>query len=198
MRKFIARRMLRAFSKRYGYDTSYTEMVLKESPSAFFKLAPLMKASAHREVVPVEASFAAKITGALAEDCGPCTQLCIDMALEAGMAKDQIEAVLRRSPRAMTPEVLLGFQFATMFMDAFDRIGDREKMIHVISLLLVAVTILLLMTPAAYHRIAERRENTESFERSRYIVTASLDISNLLRRSHLHISSSRLIDSGAI
>jgi hypothetical protein len=112
MRKFIARRMLRAFSKRYGYDTSYTEMVLKESPSAFFKLAPLMKASAHREVVPVEASFAAKITGALAEDCGPCTQLCVDMALEAGMAKDQIEAVLRRDNRAMTPDVLLGFHFA--------------------------------------------------------------------------------------
>jgi len=112
MRKFIARRMLRAFSKRYGYDTGYIEMVLKESPSAFFKFAPVMKASAHREVVPVEASFAAKITGALAEDCGPCTQLCVDMALEAGMAKDQIEAVLRRDMRAMTPAVLLGFQFA--------------------------------------------------------------------------------------
>jgi hypothetical protein len=112
MREFIARRMLRAFSKRYGYDMSYTEMVLRESPSAFFKLAPLMKASAHREVVPVEASFAAKITGALAEDCGPCTQLCVDMALEAGMAKDQIEAVLRRDTRLMTPAILLGFQFA--------------------------------------------------------------------------------------
>src|SRR5580704_13947960 len=112
MRKFIARRMLRAFSTRYGYDTSYTEMVLRESPAAFFKLAPLMKASDHREVIPVETSFAAKLTGALAEDCGPCTQLCVDMALEAGMARDQIEAVLRRDLKAMTPDVALGFQFA--------------------------------------------------------------------------------------
>jgi hypothetical protein len=112
MRKFIARRMLRAFGKRYGYDMSYGEEVLNASPSAFFKLAPLMKASAHREVVPVETSYAAKITGALAEDCGPCTQLCVDMALEAGMANDQIEAVLRRDIRAMTPDVLLGYQFA--------------------------------------------------------------------------------------
>ena len=112
MRKFIARRMLRGFAKRYGYDTSYAEALLNEAPAAFFKLAPLMKASAHREVVPVEASFAAKIAGALAEDCGPCTQLCVDMALEAGMAKDQIEAVLRRDVRAMSPEVLLGYRFA--------------------------------------------------------------------------------------
>jgi hypothetical protein len=112
MRKFIARRMLRGFSKRYGYDTSYAEAMLDEAPAAFFKLAPLMKASDHREVVAVEASFAAKLTGAMAEDCGPCTQLCVDMALEAGMARDQIEAVLRRDLKAMTPAVALGFQFA--------------------------------------------------------------------------------------
>ena len=92
---------LRAFAKRYGYDVSYLEMMLNDSPAAFFKFAPLMKAAAHREAVPIDASFAAKIVGALAEDCGPCTQLVVDMALEAGMAKDQIEAVLRRDPRAM-------------------------------------------------------------------------------------------------
>lgn len=112
MRSWIARRTLRAFAGRYGYDVSYLEMLLNESPSAFFKFAPLMKASAHREVVPVEASFAAKITGGLAEDCGPCTQLVVDMALEAGMAKDQIEAVLRRDPRAMSDTTRLAFRFA--------------------------------------------------------------------------------------
>lgn len=112
MRSWIARRTLRAFAKRYGYEVSYLEMLLNESPSAFFKFAPLMKASAHREVAPVEASFAAKITGGLAEDCGPCTQLVVDMALEAGMAKDQIEAVLRRDPRVMNDTTRLAFRFA--------------------------------------------------------------------------------------
>src|SRR5215475_3186316 len=112
MRKFIARRVLRAFSKRYGYDTSYLEMMLKQSPAAFFKFAPVLKAAAHRESVPAEAAFAAKITGALAEDCGPCTQLTVDMALEAGVAKDQIEAVLCRNAGAMTAEVALAFYFA--------------------------------------------------------------------------------------
>jgi hypothetical protein len=112
MRKFIARRMLRAFARRYGYDTSYMEMMLRESPRAFFKFAPVMKAAAHRDVVPVEAAFAAKITGALTEDCGPCTQLTVDMALEAGVAKDQIEAVLRRDVHAMHEATALGFRFA--------------------------------------------------------------------------------------
>jgi hypothetical protein len=112
MRSWIARRILRKFGKRYGYDVSYLEMMLNKSPAAFFKFAPMMKASGHREVVPVEASYAAKIVGALAEDCGPCTQLVVDMALESGMAKDQIEAVLRRNPRAMNDATTLGFRFA--------------------------------------------------------------------------------------
>ena len=112
MRSWIARRTLRAFAKRYGYDVSYLEMMLNCSPSAFFKFAPVMKAAAHREAVPIDASFAAKIVGALAEDCGPCTQLVVDMALEAGMPRDQIEAVLRRDPRAMNDATTLGFRFA--------------------------------------------------------------------------------------
>ena len=112
MRSWIARRTLRAFAKRYGYDVSYLEMMLNCSPSAFFKFAPVMKASAHREAAPIDASFAAKIVGALAEDCGPCTQLVVDMALEAGMAEDQIEAVLRRDVRAMNEATTLGFRFA--------------------------------------------------------------------------------------
>jgi len=112
MRSWIARRSLRAFARRYGYDVSYLQMMLDQSPVAFFKFAPVMKAAAHREAVPIDASFAAKIVGALAEDCGPCTQLVVDMALEAGMAKDQIEAVLRRDPRAMSDTTRLAFKFA--------------------------------------------------------------------------------------
>ena len=64
MRSWIARRTLRAFAKRYGYDVSYLLMMLNHSPAAFFKFAPVMKAAAHREAVPIDASFAAKIVGA--------------------------------------------------------------------------------------------------------------------------------------
>ena len=40
------------------------------------------------------------------------TQLVVDMALEAGMPRDQIEAVLRRDPRAMNDATVLAFRFA--------------------------------------------------------------------------------------
>jgi hypothetical protein len=68
MLSFFIRRKLRATAKRYGYDVSYLDYMLTEAPRAFFKFAPLAAASSHREVVPIEASFAAKITGAMAPE----------------------------------------------------------------------------------------------------------------------------------
>lgn len=112
MRSWIARRMLRAMGRRYGYDTGYLDMMLKQSPAAFFKFASVMKLARHREAVPVDASFAAKLVGALAEDCGPCIQLTADLAREAGMPRDQIEAILRHEASGMNSASLLGYRFA--------------------------------------------------------------------------------------
>ena len=43
MRRFIARRALKAFSARYDYDVSYMNHMLNVSPAAFFKFAGLTK-----------------------------------------------------------------------------------------------------------------------------------------------------------
>ena len=112
MRSFFARRILRHFGRRYAYDTAYLDTMLRESPSAFFKFAPVMKAARHREVIPIDACFAAKLVGAKAEDCGPCAQLVVNMAIEAGMPKDQIEAVVRGDVRTMNDDTLLAFRFS--------------------------------------------------------------------------------------
>lgn len=112
MRKFLARRGLKAFTARYGYDVSYMNHMLDTSPSAFMKFAGVMKLAQHHEAAPKEALFAAKLIGALAEDCGPCVQLAIDMAREAGISAESIEAVLRSDRQSMDEATTLGFQFA--------------------------------------------------------------------------------------
>jgi hypothetical protein len=78
--------------------------------------------------------------------------------------KDRIEQVLTEA-RVVLPGVqaLLGFQLATMLMDGFDKLPQSSKYIHVISLILTGLCVVLLMTPAAYHRIVERGEDTEDF-----------------------------------
>jgi len=112
MLKSIVRNRLRARTKRYDYDVSYMEHILDVSPPAFFKFVKLMDLAQHRESAPIDAYFAAKIAGARAEDCGPCTQLVVNMALEAGMRRDQIEAVLTRNYEAMRDDTALGLRFA--------------------------------------------------------------------------------------
>ncbi|MDB5295837.1 MAG: hypothetical protein JWO31_1820, partial [Phycisphaerales bacterium] len=57
-------------------------------------------------------------------------------------------------------QALLGFQFVGVLTDAFDRLPAGSRHVHVASLLLSAVTVTLLIAPAAFHRLAERGEAT--------------------------------------
>jgi hypothetical protein len=62
-------------------------------------------------------------------------------------------------------QALLGFQINTMLSEGFDKLPDSSKYIHLTSLALMAISMILLMTPAPYHRIVERSEDTEHFQR---------------------------------
>lgn len=79
---------------------------------------------------------------------------------------ERVDQVLIEA-RVMLPGVqaLLGFQLATMLMDGFDKLPPSSRYVHLISLFLMVLTMILLMTPAAYHRIVERGEDTERFHR---------------------------------
>lgn len=74
---------------------------------------------------------------------------------EASASLDEKIATLLTETRVILPGVqaLLGFQFIAFFSDAFERLQPATKLLHLASLLLVALSIILLMSPAAYHRI---------------------------------------------
>jgi hypothetical protein len=93
--------------------------------------------------------------------------------------KDKIKHVLTEC-RVVLPgaQALLGFQFVTTLMEAFEKLPVSSRYVHLASLLLVAFSIVLLMTPAAYHRIVERGEETEHFHRfaSRILIAAMVPL----------------------
>jgi hypothetical protein len=68
-------------------------------------------------------------------------------------------AHLARDSRAGRP----CHEFITMLMEGFDKLPQPSKYAHTISLIVKAVTVVLLMAPAAYHRMVEHGENTEHF-----------------------------------
>lgn len=62
-------------------------------------------------------------------------------------------------------QALLGFETAAFLMQGFDSLPASAKYIHLASLLATALATILLMAPAAYHRIVEEGASTEHFFR---------------------------------
>ncbi len=104
--------IIRRFEKRYGYDATYLHEVADISVGAFMKLGLAQAMNTHREGVPLDALFAARITAVRFEDCGPCAQLMINMALKAGVEPTMVHAIVVRDTDRMSDDAALGMRFA--------------------------------------------------------------------------------------
>ena len=91
----------------------------------------------------------------------------------------RIEQMLTES-RVMLPgaQAILGFQFAILLTKAFDQLPQSAHVVHVTALALVALAVILLMTPAAVHRITFGGEDSERFHTigTRFIVAAAVPL----------------------
>ncbi|HVU11637.1 MAG TPA: DUF6328 family protein [Phototrophicaceae bacterium] len=88
---------------------------------------------------------------------------------------DKVDHVLTEA-RVVLPgaQALLGFQFIAVLAEGFDSLSMTAKYLHLLGLALIALSTILLMTPAAYHRIVEEGEDTEHFRQlaSRFVLAA--------------------------
>ncbi len=78
----------------------------------------------------------------------------------------KIEQMLTEA-RVVLPgaQALLGFQLAIVLTQSFEQLPSVSKIMHAASLFLVVLAVVLLMAPAAYHRIAYAGEDTENMHR---------------------------------
>jgi len=71
-------------------------------------------------------------------------------------------------------QALFGFQLAIVFTQSFGGLASVPMLVHAASLLLVALAVVLLMAPAAYHRIAYEGEVSADMHRvGSVLVTAA-------------------------
>lgn len=112
MLKWFMRRKLAAFERAHGYDASYLHEVLKTDLGAFLKFTKATELGSYRKNVPQDVYFAAKLTSSLDADCGPCTQLGVGFALQAGVAPATVAAVIAGDLSALSADARLGVLFA--------------------------------------------------------------------------------------
>jgi hypothetical protein len=98
---------------------------------------------------------------------------------EGAKLKDKIDQVLTEE-RVVLPgaQALLGFQFIAMMMEGFETLPVSSRYVHLCGLFLVALSVILLMTPVAYHRLVEKGEDTEHFHRfaSRMLIASMVPL----------------------
>lgn len=111
MLKLLFSRWLDRFERTWGYDASYMRYVLAASPASLVKFS-FATAMADRRAAPAEALAAAGLVGTLTEDCGPCTQISIDMAVAGGVDPAVLRAVLAGDEAAMGHTAALAWRFA--------------------------------------------------------------------------------------
>lgn len=62
-------------------------------------------------------------------------------------------------------QALFGFQFIAMLTSGFDRLPETAKLVHVAALCLIGLNVILMMTPAALHRLSFGGEDSPRFLR---------------------------------
>jgi len=95
---------------------------------AFWKVQSL---SRYRKDVPLAPYCAAGIVAVMNEDCGPCTQLGIDMAESQGVDPAILRAVVARDYQAMPFEVALAVRYTEATLRHAPEADDlREEVVR--------------------------------------------------------------------
>ena len=120
-----------AFERAWNYDAGYLHELIETDPRAFMAFGNLQAITNYRKNVPPAAFVAAGLVAVMAEDCGPCTQLGIDMAEREGIDPAVLRAIVARNYAAMPYEVALAARFAEATLEhAPEDDALREEVIN--------------------------------------------------------------------
>jgi len=112
----------------------------------------------------------------------------------------RIEQMLTEA-RVILPgaQALLGFQLVIVLTSAFEKLPETSRLVHGVALLFVALTVILLITPAALHRIVWAGEDSEAFLRTGgRLTTAALAPLALGMTGDAYVVFTRLADSSSL
>lgn len=124
MLKWFMKRKLKAFGDAFDYDTGYAQELVEIDTAAGIALARLSAVSEYRADAPAAAWSAAALVATMSEDCGPCVQLGVRMAEQAGVSQADLRAIIAGDLARMSPEASLGYRFAKALLARSAELDD--------------------------------------------------------------------------
>jgi hypothetical protein len=131
MFRWFLQRWVGKFERTWNYDAGYLHDLIAADPRAMMAFAKVQGLTKYRKDVPLAASCAAGIVAVMHEDCGPCTQLTIDMAEREGVDPAILRAVVARDYAAMPYQVALAARFTEATLRHAPQCDDlREEVVR--------------------------------------------------------------------
>jgi alkylhydroperoxidase family enzyme len=112
MLKILVERMMRKQEAMTGESADFVRDVYNVAPGGFWRFAMFTPMSHYRKVLPREAYAVAKIAAGHSEDCGPCLQTCVNLALADGVSPEIVRAAVTGDTAAMDERTRTAFEFA--------------------------------------------------------------------------------------
>jgi len=128
---WFAERALRKMEKRYDYSFDYVRYLWHVSRGGWRRFSfGFMWFASGRDSLPADAAAIAGIVSTLHADCGPCTQITVNMALEGGVDPDILSAAVSGDLNALPENLALVYRFTHAVVNGdFGATEMRENII---------------------------------------------------------------------
>lgn len=130
MIRYAFNKMLLTMKNRYNYDVRYQQDILQADLGAFLKFMGFQTMATHSGGLPVGPLYAARIRAIIWDDCGPCTQLVVDMALEEKIDASIVRAIIDKDLQSLPEDIAWVVRFTDCVLAHSPEADDlREKIV---------------------------------------------------------------------
>lgn len=112
MLKSMIARKISAFEREWNYPMDYARELLGLGVAVLRRFMNAQAIGNYCAGISKQASYAAKILGVIAGDCGPCVQLVVDMAQRDGVPPDVLESLVAGDLEHLPADIRLPAMFA--------------------------------------------------------------------------------------
>lgn len=105
MLRWIILRKLDGVERELGESVDYLRHIVRHSIGAFLKFAKIMPLNDYRKQLPTDAWHVARIVATRDADCGPCTQIEINLARKDGVDSTILQSIIDDQPDKLPPSL---------------------------------------------------------------------------------------------
>ena len=120
---------IQSFSDAFDYDTGYLSAILESSPGAYEAFVAGQAMCTYRKALPLDAHYVARVAAMQGEDCGPCAQLNLRMAVGEGVDR-QLLATLIEQPDQLPDSLYDVYEHALSVAGGTELDVDRSERIR--------------------------------------------------------------------